>query len=67
MGYTSGATFKQVELMKFTVKNSVQIKAAGGIKDIETAAKYIKLGATRLGTSAGVSLVTKGVSENDNY
>ncbi|MCD8445884.1 deoxyribose-phosphate aldolase [Tenacibaculum finnmarkense] len=64
---TSGATFKQVELMKFTVKNSVQIKASGGIKDIETAAKYIKLGATRLGTSAGVSLVTKGVSENDNY
>lgn len=64
---TSGATFEDVQLMKNIVKDKVEIKAAGGVRDIETAEKYIKIGVTRLGTSSGVSLVTKGVSDSNKY
>ncbi|MDT0649027.1 deoxyribose-phosphate aldolase [Autumnicola edwardsiae] len=54
---TSGASFEDVKLMKSIVKEELQIKASGGIKDTETAEKYIKLGAARLGTSSGISLI----------
>jgi len=64
---TSGATFEDVQIMKNVVGDKAQIKAAGGIKDRETAEKYIKMGVTRLGTSSGVSLVTKGISESGKY
>lgn len=64
---TGGATFKDIEIMESVVDGKAQIKAAGGIRDIETAKKYIEMGVTRLGTSSGVSLVTKGVSNNNKY
>ena len=64
---TSGATFEDVQLMKDIVKDNAQIKAAGGVRDKETAEKYIKMGVTRLGTSSGVLLVTKGVSDKNQY
>lgn len=64
---TNGATFKDVQIMKNVVGNKAQIKAAGGVRDKETAVKYIEMGVSRLGTSSGVSLVTKGVAESDKY
>lgn len=64
---TSGATFEDVLLMKDVVKNKAQIKAAGGVRDAATAIKYIEMGVTRLGTSSGVSLVTTGVSNKNQY
>ncbi|WP_299110125.1 deoxyribose-phosphate aldolase [uncultured Tenacibaculum sp.] len=64
---TGGATFEDVQLMKDVVGNKAQIKAAGGVRDAATAQKYIKMGVTRLGTSSGVSLVTKGVSDKNQY
>lgn len=64
---TGGATFEDVQLMKEVVKDKVQIKAAGGIRDIATAKKYIDMGVTRLGTSSGVALVTSGVSDSKGY
>ena len=64
---TGGATFTDVELMKNVVKDNTQIKAAGGVRDKETAEKYIKMGVTRLGTSSGVLLVTTGVSDKNQY
>ena len=64
---TGGATFEGVQLMKDVVKDKVQIKAAGGIRDIVTAKKYIDMGVTRLGTSSGVALVTSGVSDSKGY
>jgi len=48
---TGGATFDDVKLMKENVGEKVLVKAAGGIKDLDDAAKYIELGASRLGTS----------------
>jgi len=64
---SGGATIEDVKLMKSVVENKAQIKAAGGIRDIPTALEYIELGVIRLGTSSGVSLVTKGVSDKNNY
>ncbi|MBA6156415.1 deoxyribose-phosphate aldolase [Tenacibaculum sp. S7007] len=64
---TGGATFEDVQLMKDVVKKNAQIKAAGGVRDTATAIKYIEMGVTRLGTSSGVSLVTKGVSDKNQY
>lgn len=64
---TRGATFKDVAIMKEIVGDKAQIKAAGGVRDIETAQKYITMGVTRLGTSSGVALVTKGTTDKNQY
>ncbi|AUC16981.1 deoxyribose-phosphate aldolase [Tenacibaculum sp. SZ-18] len=64
---TGGAIFEDVQLMKDVVKDKVQIKAAGGIRDIAKAKKYIEMGVTRLGTSSGVALVTSGISNLKEY
>ncbi|WP_422092207.1 deoxyribose-phosphate aldolase [Tenacibaculum ovolyticum] len=64
---TGGATLEDLLIMKETIKGKVLIKAAGGVRDKETAEKYIKMGVARLGTSSGVSLVTKGVSDKNQY
>lgn len=54
---TGGATFEDIALMKANVGEGVKIKAAGGIKDLQDAEKFIELGATRLGTSRVVKAV----------
>jgi len=46
-----GATFEDVKLMVENIGPSVKVKAAGGIKDLADAEKFIELGASRLGTS----------------
>jgi len=53
----SGATLTAVRIIKKTIKNGAKIKASGGIKDFQTAMKYIENGADRIGTSKGVSIV----------
>ena len=55
---TGGASLEDVKLMKEVVGNKMQIKASGGIKDKKTALEFIELGVTRIGTSAGIELVT---------
>ncbi len=63
---TGGATYDDVKLMYNVVKGNAQVKASGGVRDLETALKHIELGATRLGTSSGVKIVTgKGESSKD--
>lgn len=52
-----GATFEDVSLMKNVVGNNAKVKASGGVRDKETALKYIELGAERLGTSSGISII----------
>ena len=64
---TGGATFEDVELMKKTVGDKAEVKASGGVKDLETAKKYIELGATRLGTSSGIAIVTGLESGKTGY
>jgi deoxyribose-phosphate aldolase len=52
-----GAKVEDIELMHKTLQGSnVKIKASGGIKDSAKAQALINAGATRLGTSSGVSI-----------
>jgi deoxyribose-phosphate aldolase len=62
---TGGATVEDVRLMKSVVGDAVKVKAAGGIRDFETAAAMIEAGAERLGTSAGVELMKYFEGENN--
>lgn len=56
-GLYKGATVKAVKLMHETVPH-LGVKAAGGIKDWNKAYKMIKAGATRIGTSSGIKIVS---------
>jgi len=58
-GYApEGAKVEDIKLFKSLAENKIKIKASGGIKDYETALKMIQAGADRLGTSAGIQIVT---------
>ena len=54
---TGGATYEDVKLMKSVVGDNAKVKASGGVRDKETAQKYVDLGADRLGTSSGIDIV----------
>ena len=54
---TGGATFEDVVLMKKCVGDEVKIKAAGGIRTLDTALRMIELGVSRIGSTASVSIV----------
>ena len=52
-----GATFADVELFAKHVQLGTKIKAAGGIKSVADAEKFLELGAERLGTSSLVAML----------
>ena len=54
---TNGATVEDVKIMKDTVKDKCEVKAAGGVRSVEDFDNMIKAGATRIGTSGGVKLM----------
>ena len=54
---TDGATPEDIKLFAENVGPNVRIKAAGGIATLEDAENFVKLGATRLGTSRVLKLV----------
>ena len=54
---TGGATLDDVRLMKHCVGDGIRVKAAGGIRTVDDALAFLKAGADRLGTSAGVEIV----------
>ncbi len=56
---TGGATVEDIKLLRKTVGPKMGVKAAGGIRDYKTAIALIQAGATRIGTSAGVKIVTE--------
>ena len=56
-----GADLEQVKLMREVLPSNIQIKASGGIQTYEQAIAFIEVGATRIGTSAGVAIITGGV------
>jgi deoxyribose-phosphate aldolase len=59
-----GANFRDVELFK-EGSSRLKIKAAGGVRDHETAEKFIKMGIHRIGTSSGVSLLTPATKKDE--
>ena len=53
-----GATEADVRLMRAAVGADVGVKASGGIRDYDTACRMIEAGATRLGTSSGLKIIS---------
>ncbi len=56
---TGGATLEDVKLMKSVVKDEVKVKAAGGIRDLDTFLTMVEAGAERIGTSAGIEIMNE--------
>ena len=57
-GFASGgATLEDVALLRKTVGPEMGVKAAGGIRDAETALAMIEAGATRLGASRTLAIL----------
>jgi deoxyribose-phosphate aldolase len=54
---TGGATAQDVALMKKTVGDRAQVKAAGGIRTFQQVKAMLDAGATRIGTSTGVAII----------
>jgi deoxyribose-phosphate aldolase len=63
----SGATVEDVKLMRDTVGKEMGVKASGGIRDRATAEKMIQAGATRLGASAGIAIVSGDTTSSSSY
>ncbi|MEQ6375860.1 deoxyribose-phosphate aldolase [Bacillaceae bacterium S4-13-56] len=61
-----GATVGDIKLMRETVGPDLGVKASGGVRDRETTLAMIEAGATRIGASAGVSIV-KGEQGTSDY
>ena len=55
---TGGATVEDVALMRKTVGPDIGVKASGGVRDIKDAKAVIEAGATRIGASAGIAIVS---------
>lgn len=55
---TAGATVENVRLMKETVGEEALVKASGGVRTKEDAIAMVSAGASRLGASDGVKIVT---------
>lgn len=69
-GYAEkGASVEAVKLFRKHLPDQVQIKASGGIRDYATAQLMIDAGATRIGCSAGVVIVSGAGTDNvkSNY
>lgn len=53
-----GATIEDIRLLRSHVDPDIQVKASGGIRTFEQALAMIQAGATRIGTSSGVSMLS---------
>jgi len=64
---SGGATVEDVKLIKKIVGEDMEIKASGGIRTREDAEAMISAGATRIGASASVAIVTGKKAEKGKY
>ncbi|WP_400164091.1 deoxyribose-phosphate aldolase [Brevibacillus sp. TJ4] len=62
-----GATVQDIALMRKTVGDKLGVKASGGVRDRETALAMIEAGASRIGTSSGVAIVTGEKTAQQGY
>lgn len=61
----AGATFEDIKLFSEHIGANVRMKAAGGISSVEDAEEFVRLGASRLGTSRIVKIVKKQESDGE--
>lgn len=67
---TGGATLEDVTLMRQAVGPDLGVKASGGVSNYAEAVAMIEVGATRIGASKGIAIVTQRpaeVTSDDNY
>lgn len=63
----SGADAADIALMRRVVGPGLGVKASGGVRTYEDAAKMIEAGATRIGASASVKIVTGKEARSSGY
>lgn len=63
----AGATAADIRLMREASAPAVGVKASGGVRDLKSAEEFIRLGATRLGTSASETIVAGSRSDGSGY
>ncbi|AXV41854.1 deoxyribose-phosphate aldolase [Staphylococcus warneri] len=61
-----GATAEDVKLMKDTVGDALEVKASGGVRNLEDFNQMLEAGATRIGASAGVQII-QGLESDSSY
>ena len=67
-GFSSGgATVTDVALMRKVVGPGMGVKASGGVRSYDEACKMVEAGATRIGASASVAIVSNDKSEKTDY
>ncbi|MDD3986016.1 MAG: deoxyribose-phosphate aldolase, partial [Methanobacterium sp.] len=68
IGY-SGANIPDILLIKKTIGSTMNIKASGGIRNLNTTLEMINAGATKIGTSTGPAIIKnleKAIKQNLN-
>jgi deoxyribose-phosphate aldolase len=61
------AQLDDIKLFKHLLKDSLKIKASGGIKNLEQAKTFIEAGADRVGTSSGVEIIKGQDTSKEDY
>ena len=61
---TGGATVQDIRLMRETVGPDMGVKASGGVQNREDALAMIEAGASRIGASKGIAIVTGQATSN---
>ncbi len=64
---TGGATVTDVALMRKVVGLEMGVKASGGVRSYDEACKMVEAGATRIGASASVAIVSNGKVSKSDY
>ena len=68
-GFSGGAaSVEDIALMRKTVGPNMGVKASGGVRDYATAKALIEAGATRIGASAGIAIISgQAASDKSGY
>jgi len=56
-GFFGGATVEQAKTLSEAAEGQIEVKASGGIRSLEQCLQLLEAGATRLGSSASVSIM----------
>lgn len=54
-----GAVIRDIEIIRNAIQGELGIKAAGGIRTLKEVSRFVKAGATRIGTSSGVAIIAE--------
>jgi deoxyribose-phosphate aldolase len=61
-----GATLEDLQLMRENVSEKVQVKAAGGVRDLDMALKVREIGCTRFGATATIAIMEECCKRKGN-